>query len=34
MPRYFWLKQIDFLGHINSKGGISMDLSKIQDVLN
>jgi hypothetical protein len=30
----FWLKQVAFLGHIISKGGISMDLSMIQDVLN
>jgi hypothetical protein len=29
----FWLKQVAFLGHIISKGGISMDPSKIQDVL-
>jgi hypothetical protein len=29
----FWLKQIAFLGHINSKGVISVDPSKIQDVL-
>jgi hypothetical protein len=29
----FWLKQVVFLGHIVSKGGISMDPSKIQDVL-
>jgi hypothetical protein len=29
----FWLKQVAFLGHIISKGGISMDLCKIQDVL-
>jgi hypothetical protein len=29
----FWLKQVTFLGHIISKGGISMDLSKVQDVL-
>jgi hypothetical protein len=29
----FWLKQVAFLGHIVSKGGISMDQSKIQDVL-
>jgi hypothetical protein len=29
----FWLKQITFLGHIISKGGISMDPSKVQDVL-
>jgi hypothetical protein len=29
----FLLKQVAFLGHIISKGGISMDPSKIQDVL-
>jgi hypothetical protein len=29
----FWLKQVAFLGHIISKGGISIDLSKVQDVL-
>jgi hypothetical protein len=29
----FRLKQVAFLGHIISKGGISMDPSKIQDVL-
>jgi hypothetical protein len=29
----FWLKQIAFLGHIISKGGIYVDSSKIQDVL-
>jgi hypothetical protein len=29
----FWLKQVSFLGHIISKGGISVDPSKIQDVL-
>jgi hypothetical protein len=29
----FWLKQVDFLGQVISKGGISMDQSKIQDVL-
>jgi hypothetical protein len=28
----FWLKQVAFLGHIISKGGISMDPSKIRDV--
>jgi hypothetical protein len=27
------LKQVAFLGHIISKGGISMDPSKVQDVL-
>jgi hypothetical protein len=29
----FWLKQVAFLGHVVSKGGISVDLSKVQDVL-
>jgi hypothetical protein len=29
----FWLNQVVFLSHIISKGGISMDPSKIQDVL-
>jgi hypothetical protein len=29
----FWLKQVAFLGHIISKGGISMDPIKIQDIL-
>jgi hypothetical protein len=29
----FWLKQVNFLGHVISKGGISMDPSKVQDVL-
>jgi hypothetical protein len=29
----FWLKQVAFLGHIISKGGISIDWSKVQDVL-
>jgi hypothetical protein len=29
----FWMKQVDFLGHIISKGGISLDPSKVQDVL-
>jgi hypothetical protein len=29
----FWMKQVAFLGHILSKGGISMDPSKVQDVL-
>jgi hypothetical protein len=27
------LKQVAFLGHVISKGGISVDLSKVQDVL-
>jgi hypothetical protein len=29
----FWLKQVAFLGHIISNGGISVDPSKVQDVL-
>jgi hypothetical protein len=29
----FWMKQVAFLGHVISKGGISMDPSKVQDVL-
>jgi hypothetical protein len=29
----FWLKQVAFLGHIISKGEISVDPSKVQDVL-
>jgi hypothetical protein len=29
----FWMEQVAFLGHIISKGGISVDPSKIQDVL-
>jgi hypothetical protein len=29
----FCLKQITFLGHVISKGGISIDPSKVQDVL-
>jgi hypothetical protein len=29
----FWLKQVTFLGHVISNGGISVDPSKVQDVL-
>jgi hypothetical protein len=29
----FWLKQVAFLGHIVSKGGIFVDPSNVQDVL-
>jgi hypothetical protein len=29
----FWLKEVSFLGHIISKGGISMDPSKVKSVL-
>jgi hypothetical protein len=29
----FWLKEVPFLGHVISEGGVSIDPSKIQDVL-
>jgi hypothetical protein len=29
----FWLKQVAFIGHVISKGDISVDPSKVQDVL-
>jgi hypothetical protein len=29
----FWMKQVAFLGHVISKGGISVDPSKIRDLL-
>jgi hypothetical protein len=29
----FWMKQVAFLGHVFSKGGISVDPNKVQDVL-
>jgi hypothetical protein len=29
----FWMKQVVFLGHVITKGGISVDPSKVQDVL-
>jgi hypothetical protein len=29
----FWLKEVSFFGHIISKGGISIDPSKVKDVL-
>jgi hypothetical protein len=29
----FWMKQVAFLGHVISKGGISVDPSKVEDVL-
>jgi hypothetical protein len=29
----FWLKQVAVLGHVILKGGISVDLSKVQDVM-
>jgi hypothetical protein len=30
----FWLKEVSFLGHIITNGGIAVDSSKVQDVLN
>ena len=30
----FWLKEVQFLGHVISEAGIYVDPSKIQDVLN
>jgi hypothetical protein len=29
----FWLKEVTFLGHVVSNGGISVDPSKVKDVL-
>jgi hypothetical protein len=29
----FWMKQVAFLGHVISKGGISVDPSKVPDIL-
>jgi hypothetical protein len=29
----FWMQEVAFLGHVISKGGISMDPSKVQDEL-
>jgi hypothetical protein len=29
----FWIKQVTFLGHVISMGGISVDPSKVEDVL-
>jgi hypothetical protein len=30
----FWLKEVSFLGHVTIDGGIAVDPSKVQDVLN
>jgi hypothetical protein len=30
----FWLKEVSFLGHVVSNGGIAIDPIKVQDVLN
>ena len=30
----FWLKEVSFLGHVVSNGGIALDLGKVRDVLN
>jgi hypothetical protein len=30
----FWLTEVTFLGHVISAGGISVDPSKVEDVLN
>jgi hypothetical protein len=30
----FWLTKVAFLGHVISAGGVSVDLSKVRDVLN
>jgi len=29
----FWLKEVSFLGHIISNGGVAVDPKKVQDVL-
>ena len=30
----FWLKEVSFLGHVVSNGGIAVDPSKVENVLN
>jgi hypothetical protein len=29
----FWLTEVDFLGHVISAGGVSVDSGKVKDVL-
>jgi hypothetical protein len=29
----FWLTEVDFLGHVISTGGVSVDLGKVKDIL-
>jgi hypothetical protein len=30
----FWLREVPFLGHVLSDGGVMVDLAKVQEVLN
>ena len=30
----FWIDKVSFLGHVVSEGGVTVDPSKVQDVLN
>src|SRR5579859_7747697 len=30
----FWINEVQFVGHVISKGGVAMDLGKVRDVLN
>ena len=30
----FWMEEVEFLGHVVSQGGIAVDLSKIEVVIN
>jgi hypothetical protein len=29
----FWLREVAFLGHVLSEGGVSIDLGKVKDIL-